>query len=336
MLAAGRAGRRGRRAGGRRRRARRPCWSGTRPTPGGSEGEADGRAHRSRALPFSGPGARPPLADRRRALERLRRVAATGPPGGPVPGPARAARARQGLEPYDSPDHARRMEPAGTVLLRFELPLFGVSLLEVTPARVPGTGGVLGDGARRRGVRVRPSGKRSRRSRATSSGRLLGSRRFHQVGGGGGSRFRPGVRGRPIFCRLALGVCSPASTPGSERVLSRCLRYWSDPGRRRWRPRSTSGCGDGELVGRTQVGAGGETARRRGVGADRHGRTGTYGRLHGATARAGRASGRRVRDGARGGRADGARGGDRRRRSTSRWRSSPDREPRGDDGARGQ
>ena len=61
-----------------------------------------------------------------------------GSPEDPSPAQLERLRARQGLEPYGSPT-THEEGPAGTVRLRFDLPLFGVSLLEVTPARSSGS-----------------------------------------------------------------------------------------------------------------------------------------------------------------------------------------------------
>jgi hypothetical protein len=57
-----------------------------------------------------------------------------GRPEDPTPAQLDRLHARQGLESYGPPS-MHDGGPAGTIRLRFDLPLFGVSLLEVTPAR---------------------------------------------------------------------------------------------------------------------------------------------------------------------------------------------------------
>ena len=56
-----------------------------------------------------------------------------GSPEDPSPAQLDRLRARQGVELYGPPT-SHQVEPDGTARLHFELPLFGISLLEVTPA----------------------------------------------------------------------------------------------------------------------------------------------------------------------------------------------------------
>ena len=60
-----------------------------------------------------------------------------GSPEDPSPAQPDRLRARQGLEPF-GPPASQEVGSDGTVRLRFELPLYGISLLELTPGRSAG------------------------------------------------------------------------------------------------------------------------------------------------------------------------------------------------------
>ena len=105
-----------RRASGPSTPLARPCSSGTRRTLGG-KAERHGVAH-DRGSAVQRPGDDPPLADRRPALERLRRMATPGEPGGSVPGPARAPASAPGSRALRSVT-THEEGPAGTVRAPF-------------------------------------------------------------------------------------------------------------------------------------------------------------------------------------------------------------------------